>query len=409
MRAQLTHRPSVFGHRWTILGLLLVASVAAFMMAITVGVLLPSISADLSLSPTQQGILGSSAFVGNLVLALPLSWWTSQFRPKILTTVTLVAGALLMSVQAWSPNFLVLLVGRFGFGITTMAREPARALLMHQWFEPREFIIVNSVYNALFGLVVGGGLAATPFILSGVGDSWRTVLLAFAATIGVLILLWMVIGQEREAEPDALQRRSGQVELLKRVLRYKDLWIAGLGFTGATMGWAAFLNFYPTFMLTTGDVSLNWSGAILGLGILVGGLAGVGLSFAVMRIGAARRKNVLHLLGAVMAVTYLVMIQVDSIPLLLLVSALNGVGWGFWPILSSVPFYIPGIRPREVAVGTSLVMTLAALGTFMGPLVTGILQDRTGDLGLALTVVSFAPLSLAVAGTVLRIRTDREG
>lgn len=399
----------MLGHRWTILGLLLVASVAAFMMAITVGVLLPSISADLELSPTQQGILGSSAFVGNLVLALPLSWWTSQFRPKILTTVTLVAGALLMSVQAWSPSFLVLLVGRFGFGITTMAREPARALLMHQWFEPREFIIVNSVYNALFGLVVGGGLAATPFILSGVGDSWRTVLLAFAATIGVLILLWLAIGQERDADPDALQRRGGQVELLKRVLKYKDLWLAGMGFTGATMGWAAFLNFYPTFMLENSDVSLNWTGAILGLGILAGGLAGVGLSFAVMHLGAGRRKNVLQLLGAIMAVTYLVMIQVESIPLLLLVSVLNGIGWGFWPILSSVPFYIPGIRPREVAVGTSLVMTLAALGTFLGPLVTGILQDRTGDLGLALTFVCFAPLSLAVAGTVLNIRTDREG
>jgi len=398
----------VLGHRWTILGLLLVASVAAFMMAITVGVLLPSISADLSLSPTQQGILGSSAFVGNLFLALPLSWWTSQFRPKILTTVTLAAGALLMSLQAWSPTFLVLLVGRFGFGITTMAREPARALLMHQWFEPREFIIVNSVYNALFGVVVGGGLAVTPFILSGVGDSWRTVLLAFSAAIVMLILLWLAIGQEREPDAETTQR-GGQVELLRRVLRYKDLWIAGLGFTGATMGWAAFLNFYPTFMLTNSDVSLNWSGAILGLGILVGGLAGVGLSFAVMHIGAARRKNVLQFLGAIMAVTYLVMIQVDSIPLLLLVSALNGVGWGFWPILSSVPFYIPGIRPREVAVGTSLVMTLGALGTFMGPLVTGILQDRTGDLGLALTIVSFTPISLAIVGTVLRIRTDREG
>ena len=408
MRTQTTHRPSVFGHRWTILGLLLVASVAAFMMAITVGVLLPSISADLSLSPTQQGILGSSAFVGNLFLALPLSWWTSQFRPKILTTVTLAAGALLMSVQAWSPTFLVLLVGRFGFGITTMAREPARALLMHQWFAPREFIVVNSVYNALFGIVVGGGLAATPFILTGVGDSWRTVLLAFAVVIVVLILLWLAVGQERE--PDAeITRRGGQVELLKRVLRYKDLWIAGLGFTGATMGWAAFLNFYPTLMLETTDVSLKWSGAILGLGILVGGLAGVALSFAVMSIGADRRRNVLQLLGLIMVVTYLVMIRVDSIPMLLIVSALNGVGWGFWPILSSVPFYIPGIRPREVAVGTSLVMTLGSLGTFLGPLATGILQDRTDDLGLALTIVCFAPLSLAIVGTVLRIRTDREG
>ena len=404
----MTHRPSLFGHRWTILGLLLVASVAAFMMAITVGVLLPSISADLDLSPTQQGILGSSAFVGNLVLALPLSWWTSQFRPKILTTVTLAAGAMLMSVQAWSPNFAVLLIGRLGFGITTMAREPARALLMHQWFAPREFIVVNSVYNALFGIVVGGGLAATPFILTGVGDSWRTVLLAFAALIVVLILLWLAIGQERD--PDAeITRRGGQVDLLKRVLRFRELWIAGLGLIGATMGWAAFLNFYPTLMLTASDVSLNWSGAILGLGILVGGIAGVALSFAVMSIGASRRKNVLQVLGALMVVTYLVMIRVDSIPALLLVSALNGIGWGFWPILSSVPFYIPGIRPREVAVGTSLVMTLASLGTFLGPLVTGILQERTGDLGLALTIVCFTPLSLTIAGTALRIRTDREG
>ncbi len=405
----MTHRPSLLGHRWTILGLLLVASVAAFMMAITVGVLLPSISADLDLSPTHQGILGSSAFVGNLVLALPLSWWTSQFRPKMLTTVTLAAGALLMSVQAWSPNFAVLIIGRLGFGITTMAREPARALLMHQWFAPREFIVVNSVYNALFGIVVGGGLAATPFILTGVGDSWRTVLLAFAAAIVVLILLWLAVGQEREPDSEAVQRRGGQVELLRRVLRYRDLWIAGLGFTGATMGWAAFLNFYPTLMLTTSDVSLNWSGVILGLGILVGGLAGVALSFAVMSIGAARRKNVLQFLGVIMVVTYLVMIRVESIPALLVVSALNGIGWGFWPILSSVPFYIPGIRPREVAVGTSLVMTMSSLGTFLGPLVTGILQDTTGDLGLALTIVCFAPLSLSVAGTVLRIRTDREG
>ena len=408
MRTQTTHRPGLLGHRWTILGLLLVASVAAFMMAITVGVLLPSISADLDLSPTQQGILGSSAFVGNLFLALPLSWWTSQFRPKILTTVTLAAGALLMSVQAWSPNFLILIAGRFGFGITTMAREPARALLMHQWFAPREFIFVNSVYNALFGIVVGGGLAVTPFILSGVGDSWRTVLLAFAVAIVALIALWMVIGQERE--PDAeITRRGGEVELLRRVLKYRDLWIAGLGFTGATMGWAAFLNFYPTLMLTTGDVSLNWTGAILGLGILVGGIAGILLSFAVMSIRVGRRKNVLQLLGLLMVVTYLVMIQIDSIPMLLIVSALNGIGWGFWPILSSVPFYIPGIRPREVAVGTSLVMTLGSLGTFLGPLITGILQDRTDDLGLALTIVCFAPLSLTIVGTVLRIRTDREG
>ena len=54
-------------------------------------------------------------------------------------------------------------------------------------------------------------------------------------------------------------------------------------------------------------------------------------------------------------------------------------------------------------------MTLASLDTFLGLLATGILQDRTDDLRLALTIVCFAPLSLTIVGTALRIWTDREG
>ena len=389
--------------------MLLAASVSAFMMAITVGILLPSISADLNLSPARQGLVGSSAFVGNLVLALPLSWWTSQFRPKALVTATLAAGAALMAAQAWSPGYATLLAGRLGFGITTMAREPARALLMHQWFAPREFIIVNSVYNALFGAVVGGGMVATPFILSLASGSWRTVLLTFCVAIVALTLLWMALGRERAEAREPERATGGHLAVLRRVLGYRDLWIAGVGFTGATMGWSAFLNFYPTLMLNERGVSLNMTGAILGLGIVVGGVAGIALSYAVIPMSAARRRNVLQVLGVLVAITYLGMTYLEHPIALFAISAVNGVGWGFFPILSSVPFYIPGIRPREVAIGSSLVMTLASLGTFLGPLVTGIVQEITGDLAFALAAVCFAPLSLAVAGTVLRIRTDREG
>ncbi len=383
-------------------------SVSAFMMAITVGILLPAVSADLGLSPMQQGFFGSSAFVGNLVLALPLSWWTSQFRPKTLTTVTLVVGAALLMMQGWAPGFFLLILGRLGFGISAMAREPARALLMHQWFSPREFIFVNSVYNALFGLVVGGGLATTPFILAAVGNSWRSVLLSFVALLSVLTLLWTLIGRERTDDTGAPPQTVQHLDVMRRVVGYSELWIAGIGFAGATLGWAAFLNFYPTFMLTANDLPLAWSGAILGLGILVGGLAGVGLSFFVATLSPKRRKNLIQALGVLMAGTYLAMIQIESVPALLVISAVNGVGWGFWPILASVPFYLPGAPPRVVAIGATLIMTMAAFGTFLGPSLTGVLQELTGDLRLALVPVCFAPLTLTLSGTLLRIRTDAE-
>jgi MFS family permease len=174
------------------------------------------------------------------------------------------------------------------------------------------------------------------------------------------------------------------------------------------VGWSAFLNFYPTLMLEANQVSLNWSGAILGVGILAGGIAGIALSNIVMAIGSGRRKNTIQALGVLMAVSYFAMTLVDSVPILFVISALNGIAWGFWPILNSVPFYLPGIRTREVAVGLSMVMTLASLGTVLGPSLVGILQEQIGDLGSALRIVSFAPLALTVTGTLLHIRTDLE-
>jgi MFS family permease len=398
----------VFSHRWAVMGLWLLTSVAGIAMVIAMGILLPAISTELGLTPSQQGFFGSSAFLGNLLLALPLSWWISKYSPKIVTTITLVLGVIFLFVQGWAPNLAILLIGRFGYGIATLAREPARALLMHQWFRPREFMVVNSVYNALFGIVVGGGLFATPFILASAGDNWRTVLYSFVAVLTVLTILWAVFGKERVTESDDSQDSEGQLDMLRRVFRHRDLWISGFGFLGATMGWSAFLTFYPTLMLETHQVSLNWSGAILAVGILVGGVVGVALSYMIMVIGPARRKNTVQALGLIMMASYLVMTMIDSIPLLFVISALNGVAWGFWPILNSVPFYLPGIRSREVAIALSLVMTLSSLGVVLGPSITGILQEQFSDLTLALQIVSIAPISLTIAGTVLRIRTDAE-
>lgn len=67
------HISKALSHRWVVLGMLMATNVSAFMMSMAFGIRLPSISADLNLSPTRQGFLGSYAFLGNLFLALPLS------------------------------------------------------------------------------------------------------------------------------------------------------------------------------------------------------------------------------------------------------------------------------------------------------------------------------------------------
>ena len=399
-------------HRWAIMGLWLLSSVAGFMMVISVGLLLPSISADLGLTPTQQGFYGSAAFLGNLFLTLPISWWVSRYKPKILTTVTFTLSSALMFVQSWGPNFGVLLLGRIGFGISTLAREPARVLLMHRLFSPREFILVSSVYNLLFGLVVGGGLVLTPIILSRVGDDWRRVLLTFAVSLGVLAILWAVLGSDGE-EPDEDNQseadpEDGRLGIMRRVLGYKELWIAGAGSMGTTMAWSSFVNFYPTLMLDVYDVSLNWTGVLLAIGIATGGPSGVVLSRIVPQVSGGRRRNILQAIGVTMVLTYLAMTLTDSIPLLIVITLVSGLAQGYWPVLNSIPFYLPGIRPRESAVALSFMMTLGTFGVATGPALVGALQDWLGDLRLAMIIISFSPFMLVICSSLVQIRTDRE-
>ena len=337
--------PPPSSYRWVVMGIWMLSGVSGFMVLATLGILLPAISADLHISPFQQGLLGSSAFWGNIVLAIPMSWWTSRYGPKALTSVTLVLGTATLFLQGWAPAFAVLVAGRLAFGLTVMARQPARVSLTQQWFAPKEIVFVNSVQNLFFGLVVGGGLAASPFILAAFGNDWRANLNVFASLFVIWTILWMILGKERrppedsstQANPRGAKELHGLREtgVVRGALGYRDLWVQGFGFVGATLCWSAFLAFYPTLMLDTYQLSLQWSGAILALGVFVGGAAGLGLGFIVMNKGHG--KIILQVLGVLMPVTYLGMILTGSIPILIGLTLLNGVAWGFWPILFTVP------------------------------------------------------------------------
>ena len=371
------------------------------MVMSTVGILLPAISLELGLSPGQQGMLGSAAFWGNVILAIPLSWLTSRFNPKLLTTVTLALGTLFLFVQGWAPVFPVLLLGRLAFGLMVIARQPARSLLTQQWFPPKEFVMVNSVGNALFGVVVGGGLVATPFILAFLGESWRGTLYTFGGYFVVLTVLWAVLGRERATTGGPTQHASLEPNIIRSALSHRDLWIQGIGFVGPTLVWSAFLSFFPTLMLNNHGVPLHWSAGVLALGVLMGGASG--LVFGYLAMNSDKGRLILQSMAILMVATYVGMVLTNSVPLLFLLSLVNGIAWGFWPILYTVPFHLPNIRPREVAVAVSFTLMMTSLGTALGPLLAGFMQEALGDLRITLFMLSFAPLSLAFAGSILRL------
>jgi len=393
-------------YRWTVMVVWLFSSVSSFMVLNTLGILLPAISADLDLSPSQQGLLGSASHWGNIALAIPLSWATSRLSPKWLTAATLLVATGCLFLQSWAPVFIVLLAGRLMFGISNIAQMPARALLTRQWFPPREVIYLNGLSNVLFGLVVGGGLVLAPVILDLTNGDWRATLRIFGLYFAGITLLWTLVGRERTnvADQDVVAEKG--LDVVKGALGHRDLWIGGLGFAGATMSFGAFLAFYPTLMLEEFDISLRLSGMILALGVVVGGIGGIGIAWAASTHG--REGNYLQVLGILMIGTNLGMVLTGSVPALFVLSFFNGVAWAFFPILVTVPFHLPGIKPRELAVAFAFTMMMTSVGTSLGPLFTGYLQEGLDDLKMALFLISFTSISLILAGSTLRFRSQRQ-
>ena len=371
-----------------------------FLIANTIGILLPAISSELDLTPIQQGMLSSAPFWAHVGLMIVIALWVSRYAPKILTLVTVVLGAAFILVQAWAQGFFGIFVGRLLFGVTMIAREPARSLLIRQWLPQKEVNHAGGISNLFFGIIVSGGLFLLPMLLNYFDGNWRNVMITFAFIFFGLAIVWAIFGKENPLAKQEAKEKDSEFQIIVRIFSYKDVWFAGIGFLGVVMSFASFNSFLPTLFADSYDISLGKSGLIIGLYILPGGFSGVIVGLFCK--SPKSRSFILILSGIVITITYGAMTLVDSYNWLILLALANGLAWGFFPLLYMVPFHISGIKPREIAVSVATVMTMASIGSAIGPTLTGYLQESLGSLETSLRYISIAPMTLLIAGILLR-------
>ena len=76
-----------------------------------------------------------------------------------------------------------------------------------------------------------------------------------------------------------------------------------------------------------------------------------------------------------------------------------GVGYfAFAPfgIVQTLPFEMPGLTPREVAVGQSLILTLSTVGPMTAPVIAGLVASRL-DYQAGILAVAILPATFALA------------
>ncbi|MCX6020895.1 MAG: MFS transporter [Chloroflexi bacterium] len=384
-------------YRWLILAALVLNATVSVMLFVSFGLLLPDILAEIGMTPVQQGWLGSAQALMGMLLTIPAAWWFSRYNPRWVFAASALAGALLVFGQAVAPGYGWLLAARLGFGLLRLPSDAVGTMIIRRWFPTHEIVLVTGIWTAVFGLVEFAVAASTPFVL-GLTGSWRaTVMLMGALALGAA-LLWLAVGREPSALEASVGKAASSEETVSvlRVLRFPVLWLACLGGLGGAAAWTSFGTFWPVYMEGTYGTPLTMLGFLFGVislgqapsALVVGYVAGR------WRIG----RSLLIGLGLLMVVGSEAALLTGSAPLLFVAMLLVGIAWGFSPILSSIPYHLPGATTRETAVASSLVNTMYNVGHTTGPVLTGFIAEWSGSAGYGLAVISLAPLLLVAAG-----------
>ena len=395
---ELTRTPA---RSWAVLLLFRAQQSSVVLISYTFGLFLPFIRDDLDISPLEAGLLQGVWWVTAATASLPCGAWFSRFRPLPVVLVSLILGLPFLFMQALATGFVVLLLARFFFVLSHVITTPARTLLLQQWAAPRQYAQINSGALSQHSVILALAISTSALLIAGVG-SWRVAYLFMGGLLLIQTFAWALVAQERKAPvrgfQSQLQKQEGTP--LRALALYPQGWViaAMMFFISAT--WTAMVTFLPTLWLEERGVSLTLGGPLLAFlyyGLIPSGLLGEFLAHKVpdrrLLLGVPALFNVVF--GVAIAVTP------NPILLMFLITGL-GLVWVATPAIHVLPFEFPGIRPREVAVISSLVVTFSGLGFAAGPVVTGLVAQLTGSLqtglvtlclltGLGVVVSAFYP------------------
>lgn len=350
------------------------------------GMFLPFIRADLQLSPLEAGLLQSAWWVTSAVLALPCSVWFSRFRPVPLVLVSLCLGFPFLVLQGLAGSFLVLFLARCFFVLCHVIATPARPLLFQQWVAPKQYAVLNAVSLSLHSVLLATAISTSAWLITAAG-SWRLVYGMLSAFLLVQTLLWWVVAREERAPVQGLKQalEAPQDTPLRALRVYPQGWLVGVTMFALSATWTAIVTFLPTLLLEQRGMPPGQSGPLLGC--LYYGLIPCALLGGMLERRVTRRALLLWV-PALCNTLFGILLTYTEAPWLLIV-LLTGVGvvWIVSPVLEMLPFEFPGIRPREVAVVTSLIRTCSGLGFAVGPMVVGLVAQISGSLETGLFVL----------------------
>lgn len=373
------------------LALSLAISVSNGMGRFAYALVLPAMQADLGLSYTEAGWLGTSNAVGYLLGAIASFWIVRHVRQVRLLRSGVVICSLAVLGTAATSDFRLLSLLRFLAGLAgapVFICAGALTGALSSVVEPDARRLVAIVYAVGGGIgIVAAGLLVPPVIDVLGNGGWRWAWVALGGfSLAALPPIWWASG--RIPATPGTSRGGGARWPWRRFMPMIAAYaLFGIGYIG-----------YMTFVIAWARKGGAGTAAIMVLWSALG-LATIVSPFALSPVTARARR------GGAMAVAMAIVASGSSLGLLadqagmLVVSALL-FGLGMFMVPTTVAQFVGSTLPKMAwGVALSVMTVVFSAGQIVGPVLAGLASDAAGSLGAGLAL----GIGLLSLGTVIAL------
>src|SRR5437667_8868410 len=284
-RDKLHFRPTS-GQAWFGFTILFIINVINYADRYVLPAVLPKIQADMGLTLTQAGLLGSSFLFVYGIETLPLGVWADRSIRKNIVALCVGIWSVATVLTGFTRNFWQLFSVRAVLGIGEAGYAPASLSLLGDFFSKEKRARILSYWSAgtLLGTAIGlalGGLVADFF-----GWQYAFFIVGIPGLIAAY-LAWRMLEPRRgafendegdENEADSVQAHGsigkdfqGSMKKLRHIPTYWTL-VAALVFSFFTIGGTSY--WLPTYIVGSFHLSVGLAGLITAAVLVGSGLIG---------------------------------------------------------------------------------------------------------------------------------------
>lgn len=426
-------------YRWVILSFIFFVYVITYADRTNIGVLLPYIQDEFTLSNFQAGAISSFFFLGYAISQIPAGFLLGKKGTRGIVALAVISFSVITFLLGTVSGAAMLILLRLLLGLAEGPVPVSMSTTINNWFPAKEKATATGIYIAStqFAPII------VPIITAAIAVSfgWRYVFFWFALPGIIMAFIWYLFVRTKpeessrvsNAELDYIRQEEMAVAVENNVAEQKSLgWIDKFiryekvepisNFKSVFTSWNIigntltyfFMNSVLYGMLTWIPMYLvNAKGySIIKMGFLasapaIGGLIGALLGGIISdKLFLKRRKPTMLITAIATAIMMLVVVNIPNNSTLVALSL--GLAGFFlnigWPAFTAYPMGLTTRETYPVAIAT--VNSGGNLGGFFSPMIVGAILDATGNYNIAFGF--FAGLLIAGFCLILTLKEPKQ-